>query len=185
MKTKWVQYYGEIPNIYLLAPCFDPHFKLECLQIYLSNYYKCLGLEVDILDCCDSVKTLLYELYDEYVKIYGQSLNVPVSQPQPTSGCTSTSAKFQLGGLGDRLFSQRVKKLRTSSSSSSASELDRYLEDNHIFPDEEFDLQVWWKSNQQEYPILAIIAKQILGTPVSTVVVEQEFSASGNILDPR
>ncbi|KAK2635878.1 hypothetical protein Ddye_030670 [Dipteronia dyeriana] len=43
----------------------------------------------------------------------------------------------------------------------------------------------WWKDYEQEYPILAIIAKQILGTPVSTVAVEQEFSAGGNILDPR
>ena len=32
---------------------------------------------------------------------------------------------------------------------------------------------------------MAIIAKQILGTPVSTVAVEQEFSAGENILDPR
>ncbi|KAK0573143.1 hypothetical protein LWI29_003563 [Acer saccharum] len=117
--------------------------------------------------------------------MYGQSFNVPVSQPQPTSGGSRSSVKFQLRGLGDQLFSQRSKKLRTSSSSSSASELGRYLEDNHIFPDEEFDLQVWWKSHQQDYPILAIIAKQILGTPVSTVAVEQEFSAGGNILDPR
>ncbi|KAK2634445.1 hypothetical protein Ddye_029237 [Dipteronia dyeriana] len=29
------------------------------------------------------------------------------------------------------------------------------------------------------------VAKQILTTPVSTVVVEQDFSASGNILDAR
>ncbi|KAK2634557.1 hypothetical protein Ddye_029349 [Dipteronia dyeriana] len=43
----------------------------------------------------------------------------------------------------------------------------------------------WWKDYEQEYPILAIIAKQILGTPVSTVAVEQEFNAGGNILDPR
>ncbi|KAK0577731.1 hypothetical protein LWI29_037671 [Acer saccharum] len=145
------------------------------------------GLEVDILDCCDSVKTLLYELYDEYVKIYGQSLNVPVSQPQPTSrpsGASSSSSKFKLQGLGDLLFSQRSKKLKTSSSSS-ASEVDRYLEDEHKFPDDKFSLQDWWKSHQQDYPILAIIAKQILGTPVSTVAVEQEFSAGGNILDPR
>ncbi|KAK0604892.1 hypothetical protein LWI29_020616 [Acer saccharum] len=145
------------------------------------------GLEVDVLDCCDSVKNLLYELYDEYVKIYGQSLNVPVSQPQPTSrpsGASSSSSKFKLQGLGDLLFSQRSKKLKTSSSSS-ASEDDRYLEDEHKFPDDKFSLQDWWKSHQQDYPILAIIAKQILGTPVSTVAVEQEFSAGGNILDPR
>ena len=41
------------------------------------------------------------------------------------------------------------------------------------------------KSHQQDYSILAIIAKQILGTPVSTVAMEQEFGACGNILDPR
>ena len=28
IKTKWVSYYREIPNIYLFASCFDPHFKL-------------------------------------------------------------------------------------------------------------------------------------------------------------
>ncbi|KAK3204626.1 hypothetical protein Dsin_018672 [Dipteronia sinensis] len=44
---------------------------------------------------------------------------------------------------------------------------------------------VWWKDHEQIFPILAIIAKQILGTPVSTVAVEQEFSADGNILEPR
>ena len=109
---------------------------------------------------------------------------MPVSQPQPTSG-GSSSQKFTLRGLGDRLFSERTKKLRTSSSSSTESEVDRYLQDSHKFKDEEFRIQDWWKSHQQDYPILAIIAKQILGTPVSTVAVEQEFSAGGNILDPR
>ncbi|KAI9201592.1 hypothetical protein LWI28_025746 [Acer negundo] len=58
-------------------------------------------------------------------------------------------------------------------------------EDTYEFLEEKFSLQVWWKTHQQDYPILAIIAKQILGTPVSTVAVEQEFSAGGNILEPR
>ncbi|KAK3228632.1 hypothetical protein Dsin_000513 [Dipteronia sinensis] len=135
MKKKWLQYYKEIPNIYLLASCFDPRFKLECLQDYLTHYYKSLDLEVDVLSYCNSIKALLYELYDEYLKIYGPSLNMPVSQHQPTSDSTGTSSTFKLKGLGDRLFSQRAKKLRTSSSSSSGSisELDRYLETSHEF----------------------------------------------------
>ncbi|KAI9165232.1 hypothetical protein LWI28_010051 [Acer negundo] len=120
----------------------------------------------------------------QIARMYGPSLNLPVSQPPPTSGGTSTSSKFQLKGLGDLLFSQRAKKLRTSSSSS-VSELDRYLEDTHEFLEEKFSFQVWWKIHQHDYPILAIIVKQILGTPVSTVAVEQEFSAGGNILEPR
>ncbi|KAI9165216.1 hypothetical protein LWI28_009816 [Acer negundo] len=32
---------------------------------------------------------------------------------------------------------------------------------------------------------MATIAKNIISTPVSTVAVEQEFSAGGNILDER
>ena len=104
----------------MLAPCFDPHFKLDSLQLYLKHYYKSLGIEVDVLHYCDSVKTLHYELYNEYLRMYGQSLNVLVSEPQPTSvgGSSSSFVKFQLNGLGDRLFSQRSKKLRTESPSS-------------------------------------------------------------------
>ncbi|KAK3229790.1 hypothetical protein Dsin_001671 [Dipteronia sinensis] len=188
MKTKWLNYYEEIPIIYLLASCFDPRFKLECLQDYLTHYYNSLGKEVDTLNYCNSVKTLLYELYDEYLKIYGPSLNISVSQPQPTSDGTTSSLRFKLKGLGERLFSDRAKKLPTSYSfsSSSISELDRYLQTNHEFlEDSEFSIQVWWKNHEKVFPILAIIAKQILGTPVSTVAVEQEFSAGGNILEPR
>ncbi|KAK2640335.1 hypothetical protein Ddye_028130 [Dipteronia dyeriana] len=144
------------------------------------------GIETDVLSCYNSVKTLLYELYDEYLKIYGPSLNISVSQPQPTSDGTTSSSQFKLKGLGDRLFSSRAKKLRASSSSSNThSELDRFLEANHVFLEDKFSIQGWWKDYEQEYPILAIIAKQIIGTPVSTVAVEQEFSAGGNILDPR
>ena len=37
--------------------------------------------------------------------------------------------------------------------------------------------------HQRYFPILVVMAKQIFPTLVSTVVVEQEFSAGGNILD--
>ena len=33
------------------------------------------------------------------------------------------------------------------------------------------------------FPILVVMAKQILTTLISTIVVEQEFSIGGNILD--
>ncbi|KAK3218867.1 hypothetical protein Dsin_012837 [Dipteronia sinensis] len=160
-----------------------------CSKIYRTN--KSFGYDTywnHIRKNHPSELALLYELYDEYLKIYGPSLNMPVSQHQLTSDSTGTSSTFKLKGLGDRLFSQRAKKLRTSSSSSSGSisELDRYLETSHEFlEDSEFSIQVWWKDHEQIFPILAIIAKQILGTPVSTVAVEQEFSAGGNILEPR
>ncbi|KAK2662042.1 hypothetical protein Ddye_000616 [Dipteronia dyeriana] len=52
-----------------------------------------------------------------------------------------------------------------------------------LFPT--FDILHWWNEHERYFPILAIIVKQILSTPVSTVAVEQEFSAGGNILEVR
>ncbi|KAK3217808.1 hypothetical protein Dsin_011778 [Dipteronia sinensis] len=47
-----------------------------------------------------------------------------------------------------------------------------------------FDILHWWNEHERYFPILAMIAKNILSTPVSTVAVEKQFSAGGNILDP-
>ncbi|KAK2651773.1 hypothetical protein Ddye_011629 [Dipteronia dyeriana] len=154
------------------------HLKIIFEEFHIQNKIFAIGFDNT---------TLLYELYDEYLKIYGPFLNMSVSQPQSTSDGTTSSSQFKLKGLGDRLFFQRAKKLRSSSSSSSNShsELDQFLEANHVFLEDKFSIQGWWKDYEQEYPILAIIAKQILGTTVSTVAVEQEFSACGNILESR
>ena len=53
--------------------------RLENLFDYLTAYYsQGLQIEYDVDMCCDSVKTLLYELYDEYLRVYGPSLNIDV-----------------------------------------------------------------------------------------------------------
>ena len=61
--------------------CFDPHCKLENLSYYLIGYYSSQGLKIEyeVDACCDRVKKLLYELYDEYVTVYGPSLNSDVT----------------------------------------------------------------------------------------------------------
>ena len=41
----------------------------------------------------------------------------------------------------------------------------------------------WWKEYQKYFPILAIIAKQILVTSILIVAMEQKFSIGRNILD--
>ena len=39
MKSKWLDYYANIPIIYLLGLIFDPHCKLDSLTMCLKNYY--------------------------------------------------------------------------------------------------------------------------------------------------
>ncbi|VFQ96585.1 unnamed protein product [Cuscuta campestris] len=48
--------------------------------------------------------------------------------------------------------------------------------------DVDFDVLGWWKRNEHMFPCLGMLARQVLSVPVSTVAVEREFSASGNIL---
>ncbi|CAH9074145.1 unnamed protein product, partial [Cuscuta epithymum] len=46
-----------------------------------------------------------------------------------------------------------------------------------------FDVLGWWKSASVKYPILALIAKDVLVVQVSTVASESAFSTGGRIID--
>ncbi|KAK2655960.1 hypothetical protein Ddye_009012, partial [Dipteronia dyeriana] len=145
--------------------------------------------QLEINTYCVAIKILFYQLYDEYRRIYGPSLNISVPQNENVSQTRS----FGVLGAWSALLSQKIKRLRGSSSSSSSSisydEIETYRSTNfELIGDDDvdkFDILHWWREHEKHFPILSIIAKQILATPVSTVVVEQEFSAGENILDVR
>ena len=88
------------------------------------------------------------------------------------------------------MLSKKTKKPRnqetrcSSSSSGSYSKLESYLASSCEFT-EEFEILKYWKEATKYYPIMAMIVKNIFSTPVSTVAVEKEFSAGGNILDEK
>ena len=127
MNEKWLDYYREFSNIYLIAICFDPRCRLENLHDYLSAYYsQGLQIDYDVDACCDRIKKVLYDLYDEYLRVYGPSLNIDVPQNQNVSHSPSS---FGFMSLGYNLLSKKTKKLQGSSSSSSTtySELESYL----------------------------------------------------------
>ena len=129
MKLKWLDYYEEIPNIYLIAMVFDPRCKLDSMSYYLNGYYGVQGLKMkyNVDACCDRVKKLLNDLYDEYFTVYGSSLNLDVTHTQTTSQPPTSSSGFI--ELGYSLLSKKSKKPRCSSSSNTDkySELESYL----------------------------------------------------------
>ena len=73
---------------------FDPRCKLDSMSYYLNGYYgvKCLKMEYDVDACCARVKKLLYNLYDEYLTVYGSSLNLDVTHTQTTSQPPTSSS---------------------------------------------------------------------------------------------
>lgn len=66
-------------------------------------------------------------------------------------------------------------------------DLEMYLEEA-IHPmtiglDENFDILAWWKCNVPKYPIVAQMARDILGIPVSATTSEAEYDIGGRVLD--
>nr|KAJ0211573.1 hypothetical protein LSAT_V11C400177550 [Lactuca sativa] len=69
-------------------------------------------------------------------------------------------------------------------STSTETELTRYLNERSLKYNKYFDILLWWKQNAYLYPILAYMAKDILGLQISIVASEAAFSTSRQILDP-
>ncbi|GKE00160.1 zinc finger BED domain-containing protein RICESLEEPER 2-like protein [Tanacetum coccineum] len=70
-------------------------------------------------------------------------------------------------------------------STSTISELDKYLcESVETFDSNvKFDIMAWWKVNSLRFPILSLMARDLLAIPISTVASESIFSTSGRVLD--
>jgi hypothetical protein len=51
--------------------------------------------------------------------------------------------------------------------------------------DESFSVLNMWQDHKRTYPILSVLAKDIMTIPVSTISSEPAFSLSGRLFDDR
>ena len=63
--------------------------------------------------------------------------------------------------------------------------MDKYLgEQREPFVEgEQFNVLEWWKKNSSRFPVMALMAKDVLAIPISTVASESAFSTGGRVLD--
>ncbi|VFQ70136.1 unnamed protein product [Cuscuta campestris] len=98
-------------------------------------------------------------------------------------------SKKGFAGIVGGLLAKKGKRVHSSTSSSgttvsSHNELAMYqgVPCDYDDDDVDFDVLGWWKRNEHMFPCLGMLARQVLSVSVSTVAVEREFSAGGNIL---
>jgi hypothetical protein len=66
------------------------------------------------------------------------------------------------------------------------SELSAYLDSDTVNQfDDDFNIINWWHENKRTYPVLSILAKDVLSVPVSTISSESAFSLTGRIIEER
>jgi hypothetical protein len=54
-----------------------------------------------------------------------------------------------------------------------------------ILYDDGFNLLNWWHEHKLPYPILSILARDVMIVPVSTILSESAFSTAGRIIEKR
>ena len=181
MKSKWLTYYKHIPFIYLVASVFDPRTKLEGVKDFLTMYYGCLHIEIDLdINLLKGmVSNSIVALYNDYYNRYNAT--------DIGSSSQFSRVENESEGKMSRGYKMLMSRQKRQRGHTDISEFDHYLstnfETNSFASGTDFQILEWWKEHSSQYRILSIIARQVLATPCSTVAVEQAFSAGGNILD--
>ncbi|BFG41028.1 hypothetical protein CerSpe_273020 [Prunus speciosa] len=165
----------------------DPRFKLYAIAEWLDM----IGIDQLTIDSkVLAIKTLLFQLFDIYKKnvipdVVQNVQNVVATSTSQTPDSISVPImrNFSIEGL-------KRKKLSSSSSSSSStntSELQFYLDlpTIEVVDDNQFSLLGWWKNNQSLYPIVSLMARDLLTIPASTVASESCFSAGGRVVSEK
>jgi hypothetical protein len=182
MQLKFLKYWADIPLLYSFVFILDPRAKLRGMQSVLHLLNETTG--TDYTSYYAIVKTELSKLFEEkYERKFGAARSQRVAGPTPTTGKRKQAWGRIFGGsdvAGPSLATA------SSSSHSTASELVCYLDSDCITSYEDgFDILLWWRDHKLTYPILAIMARDIMSVPVSTCSSESCFSLSRRILEER
>ncbi|CAN6558346.1 unnamed protein product [Malus baccata var. baccata] len=170
MKAKFDKYWSKCSLALAVAAILDPRFKMKLVEYYYSQIYGSTALD-RIKEVSDGLK----ELFDAY-SICSTMVDQGSALPGSSLPSTSTDSRDRLKGFDKFLY-------ETSQSQNMISDLDKYLEEP-VFPRNcDFNILNWWKVHTPRYPILSMMARDVLGTPMSTVAPESAFNIGGRVLD--
>jgi hypothetical protein len=175
MKLKYDKYWGELVSMNQLiyfGVILDPCFKVRYLEYVFPTMY---NDQPDVAEnLLAKIKGNLSKMCDWYATNHGQqnrvspSSSVSVSVQQPT----------QLNK--PNAFKSYLKEIN---SIGNKNELEKYLAEDNVDEDDNFNLLLWWKQNCARFPVLSRMARDVFATPVSTVASESAFSTGGRVLD--
>jgi hypothetical protein len=183
MRAKIVKYFSDFPKLFLFAPIMDPRIKLGGTLHVLKDISFHLNIDYTaILDKLEDDICRLYSIYEQKYATVRGTTSASVSAPSVQSSSSMMS------------YLRNVSLSVAQSSSMSAttagvSELYVYYRFEYFTHDstdfDTLDVLKWWKDHSQKFPVLSIMARDLLTPPASTVASESAFSAGGRVLDER
>lgn len=180
MKRKHEKYWENVNNINLMlyvAVVLDPRRKMQYVKWAIDDQY----VSEKAKELYDKVKDALNSLYEHYASQQTQSGSSPSNVIDLTTREMESFVDWH-----DMAELEFERDIGSQSSLEKKSDLDKYLNDErepHAIG-KSFDALDWWKIRGERYPIVALMAKDVLAIPVSTVASESAFSTGGRVLDP-
>jgi hypothetical protein len=203
MIDKYNKYWRDIPILYAFAFILDPRAKMKGFTRVLRRLGVLTG--TDYSTYLITTRAKLTDVYNKYDAKYG-AVRLKRADPPNLSGksrsawdeiyddgpaCSSSSLPCGvLPGIVnmsvDTSATSLLHAVRSSSSASTTSELVSYLDcDTVSHLSDDFNILDWWHQHKLTYPVLSIMAKDILTVPVSTISSESTFSMTGRIIEER
>lgn len=208
MKSKFLSYWADIPMLYAFAFILDPRAKIIGFSNVLQLMSQLTGK--DYSSYLTDVRAELSTIFGKYEAKYGSVRMQRATQPGPagkkktawgkifgSQAASSTYSAASLGaGLGSTSVSSSLSRrqsasallqaAQTGASLAAASELSAYLDSDTINQyDDDFNILTWWHEHKLSYPVLSILARDVMTVPVSTISSESAFSTTGRIIEER
>ncbi|GKC96410.1 zinc finger BED domain-containing protein RICESLEEPER 2 [Tanacetum coccineum] len=168
MKKKLKKYFENIPSIITCAAALNPCFNVS-------------GFATRSLDWFHESFQGLYNMY--YSK-YGTNQTQSTSDGGSSSGVSRDPYARLLHGLTQH------KKKKSRGDPTMSSEYEQYLKTDFVSglqPKDfaSYDVLGFWKSKENQFPVLSRMAMDILSVQASSVASESAFSTSGRLLTIR
>lgn len=175
----------KINKILIVAGVLDPRRKMVFTKysfelIYGNGNPKCTQMSDMVMD----ILRRLFRVYqDRYTNLNLQSSSV--GGDENVIPATQNSQDMDVDSIDDHFLRFMVAKKTTSEV---LNELDRYLKEELFVATANelglpFDILSWWKTNSSKYPVMSLMAREVLAVPVSSVASESAFSTGSRVLD--
>ncbi|XP_015973324.1 zinc finger BED domain-containing protein RICESLEEPER 1 [Arachis duranensis] len=176
MRSKFDEYWEKCSLGLAVAAMLDPRFKMKLVEYYYPQIYGSTS-SARINEVLDSVKAL----YNEHsicspLAFHDEGLPWQVGSVRLSLPTSAKDSRDRLMGF-DKFLNE------TSQGEGMKSDLDKYLEEP-LFPrNVDFSILNWWKVHTPRYPVLSMMARNMLGIPMSKVPPELAFNTDGRVLD--
>lgn len=188
MTAKFAKYWEgteKINKLLIVAGILDPRRKMVFTEYSFELIYGRGNTK------CKEMSKLVMDLLGRIFKVYSDRYNtLNLQDSAARDGENVTESSQECKDMEDDNFDDPFSKFMVAKRTTSevVNELDKYLKDELYEPVENdlglpFNLLEWWKTNSSKYPIMSLMAREVLAIPVSSVASECAFSTGSRILD--